>query len=118
MSEFDSEVHLDTHHPLSPSGTFPAAEVEACIRAVLDAEHAAQQVLRPHAASACEPEVDSLVVVEVICAIEETFAIGLPESIAPRGGYADVEACVSALMAEAQVVWTKSSKKEVEAHHV
>jgi len=108
---------MDAHHLLSPSGTFPAAEVEACIRAALDAEHAAQQVLRPHAASACEPEVDSLVVVEVICAIEETFGISLPESFAPRGGYADVEACVSALMAETQAVWMESSK-EVEAHHV
>jgi acyl carrier protein len=108
---------MDAHHPISPSGAFPGAEIEACIRAALDAEHAAQQVLRPHAASACEPEVDSLVVVEVICTIEETFGISLPESSAPRGGYADVEACVSALMAETQSVWTETSK-EVEAHHV
>lgn len=108
---------MDSHHPILPSGAFPAAEVEACIRSALDAEHAAQQVLRPHAASACEPEVDSLVVVEVICAIEETFGISLPESFAPRGGYADVEDCVSALMAETQAVWMESTK-EVEAHHV
>jgi acyl carrier protein len=108
---------MGTHHPLSPSGAFPAADIAVCIRTALDAEHAAQQVLRPHAASACEPEVDSLVVVEVICAIEETFGISLPESFAPRGGYIDVETCVSALMAETQAVWMESSK-EVEAHHV
>jgi acyl carrier protein len=108
---------LDTHHPISGSAAFPAAEVETCIRAALDAEHAAQQVLRPRAASACEPEVDSLVVVEVICAIEEFLGVNLPASFAPRGGYADVEACVSGLLSEARAVWMESSKA-VEAQHV
>jgi acyl carrier protein len=108
---------MNAHHPISPSGVFPTAEIEACIRAALDAEHAAQQVLRPRAASACEPDVDSLVVVEVICVIEETFGINLPASFAPRGGYPNVEACVSGLVAEAHAVWMESSK-EVEVQHV
>jgi acyl carrier protein len=107
---------LDTH-PISSLGAFPAAEVESCIRAALDAEHAAQQVLQPRAASACEPEVDSLVVVEVICAIEEFLGVSLPASFAPRGGYEDVEACVSGLLSETRAVWIELSMK-VEAHHV
>jgi hypothetical protein len=63
---------LDAHHSFSLSGAFTAAEIEACIRAALDAEHPAQQVLRPHGQRP-EPKVDSLVIVEVICAIEETW---------------------------------------------
>jgi hypothetical protein len=108
---------LDTHHPISKNGDFPAAEVEICIRTALDAEHAAQQVLRPRAASACEAEVDSLVVVEVICAIEQFLGISLPASFAPRGGYEDFEACVSGLLSETRAVWIELSKK-VEAQHV
>lgn len=108
---------MDAHHPISLSGAFPAAEIEACIRAALDAEHLNQQVLRPHAASACEPEVDSLVVVEVICAIEEVLGISLPPSFAPRGGYPTIEACVSGLMAEARAI-LKGSSGEVETDHV
>jgi len=86
---------LDAHHSFSLSGAFLAAEIEACIRATLDAENPAQQVLRPRAASACEPGVDSLAIVEVICAIEETFGISLPAGFASLGSYPDVEASVS-----------------------
>jgi acyl carrier protein len=106
MSELQTEVRLAAS--LFPvSGDFPAAEVEACIREALDAERGAQAVLRERVPSACEPEVDSLVAVEVICAIEEALGIDLPATFAPRGGYDDVEACVSDLVAKTRVVWTE-----------
>ena len=108
---------MDTLHPISISGVFPAAAVETCIRATLDAELAAQQVLRLRAASACEPEVDSLVVVEVICAIEEFLGVNLPASFAPRGGYENVEACVTGLVSETRAVWIELTEKG-EAQHV
>lgn len=95
---------------------FPTEDVETCIRDALEAEQAAQQVLRPHASSACEPEVDSLVVVEVICAIEEMLGITLPPSFVPRGGYDDVEACVSELLEEARAVWKDSVQQSEEEH--
>jgi len=82
---------LDAHHSFSLSGAFPAAEIEACIRAALDAEHPAQQVLRPHG-QRLEPDVDSLAIMEMICAIEETFGISLPAGFASLGSYPDVEA--------------------------
>jgi acyl carrier protein len=105
------------HTPAPITGHFPAAEVEACIREALHTEHGVQQVLRPKARSACEPEVDSLVVVEVICAIEELLGVTLPTSFAPRGGYDGIEACVSDLVSETRAVWVELVK-EAEEHHV
>src|SRR5262245_55644082 len=97
------------------SGPFPATKVEKCIRTALDVELAAQQVLRPRAASACEPEVDSLVVVELICAIEKFLGISLPPNFIPRGGYQSVEECVSELLAETQAAWN-AALGVIEAH--
>lgn len=105
------------HHSVAVSGAFPETKVEKCIRDMLDIQHAAQQVLRPSAASACEPEVDSLVVVEIICAIEALLGMSLPTSFTPRGGYDGVEACVSDLLSETRAVWVELSK-EVEAEDV
>lgn len=65
--------------------------------------------------STCEPEIDSLVVVEVICAIEEILGVSIPPTFIPRGGYDDLEACVSDLLAEARSVWVSLAKKE--EHH-
>ncbi len=99
-----------------PGGSFPAREVKACIREALDAEQSAQQSLRPRAASACAPEIDSLVVVEVICAIEELLGVTLPTSFAPRGGYDNVDACVDDLLAQTRGVWVELRKQEEEHH--
>jgi acyl carrier protein len=65
--------------------------------------------------STCEPEIDSLVVTEVICAIEEILGASIPPTFIPRGGYDDLEACVSDLLAEARSVWVSLAKKE--EHH-
>lgn len=108
---------MSVHASIPTGGRFPAREVETCIREALNAEYDAQQLLRPRAGSACEPEVDSLVVIEVICAIEELLGVTLPTSFAPRGGYDDVEACVSDLLSETHAVWVEIIKQE-EEHHV
>jgi hypothetical protein len=116
MSEFKTEVPLGFQSRFPIVDRFPTRDVEVCIRQALDAEQSAQQVLRPRAGSACEPEVDSLVVIEVICAIEELLGITLPTSFAPRGGYEDVEACVTDLLAETHAVWAELVKQK-EDHH-
>ena len=99
------------------AGAFPEATIEACIRDALAIANDSQQLLRPMVASACEPEVDSLVVVEVMCAIEQLLGVVLPTSFVPRGGYDDIEACVSDLVFQARAVWVELVK-EVEEHHV
>jgi acyl carrier protein len=90
--------------------SFPARDIERRIRDALAEQAGAQSALR--ATSACEPEIDSLVVVEIICAIEEILGVSLPASFAPRGGYQDAEACVADLLAETRAVWVDLVKEE------
>jgi acyl carrier protein len=105
----------------SQSAVFPAAEVEACIRESLADQAADQAVLRPGSAQqigtvrSWEPEIDSLVAVEVVCAVEELLGIELPRTFSPKGGYANADACVNDLIAEAKVVWAEATK-EKETH--
>jgi acyl carrier protein len=115
-SEFGTDGPLSIHSQLPAAGGFPARDVEACIREALNTEQGAQQILRPHAVSACVPEIDSLVVVEVICVIEELLGVTLPTSFAPRGGYDDVEACVADLLAQSRGVWVELKKRREEHH--
>jgi acyl carrier protein len=97
---------------------FPADEIEACIRDAVASQAADQALLRPHVAVAAaaggswEPEIDSLVVVEIICSIEELIGIPLPASFAPRGGYHSVDECVEDLVSATQSVWIAHNKEE------
>jgi acyl carrier protein len=110
---------MDTLVKNSPSAIFPSAEVEACIRNAL-ADQGAQALLRPGRASTAtpvaprswEPEIDSLVVVEVICAVEELLGITLPASFCPEGGYDSVDACINDLMSETQATWNAVTKEK------
>jgi acyl carrier protein len=104
----------------SRSVVFPAAEVEACIRDALADQAADQAVLRPGRATTVtpivprswEPEIDSLVVVEVICAVEELLGIEIPATFSPKGGYDDAEACINDLLSEAKAAWTEATKEK------
>lgn len=99
----------------TPDLSFPSTDVEACIRDALDQQLGAQVVLRPRVPSACEPEIDSLVVVEIICAIEEIIGVSLPPTFAPRGGYENAEVCVADLLAATRTVWDALVKEK--EHH-
>ncbi|WFU14406.1 acyl carrier protein [Bradyrhizobium sp. CB3481] len=98
---------------------FPAAQVEACIRDALILQAADQAILRLHVPATTGivpgpswgPEVDSLVAVEIICAVEEMLGLKLPATFSPRGGYDCAEACVNDLMSQAQMVWEQSMKE-------
>jgi acyl carrier protein len=111
---------MDTLVKNSPSTVFPSAEVEACIRDALADQGADQALLRPGRASTTtpvapqswQPEIDSLVVVEVICAVEELLGITLPATFAPQGGYDGIDACVNDLMSETQATWNSVTKRE------
>lgn len=106
---------MGVHTKIPTVPGFPAQDIERCIRDTLADQAGAQNVLRPRPVSACDPEIDSLVVVEIIVAIEELLGVSLPPSFSPRGGYEDTEACVADLMAETRAVWTEIVKEE--QHH-
>ncbi|WP_369726349.1 hypothetical protein AB8Z38_18150 [Bradyrhizobium sp. LLZ17] len=97
------------------SAAFPAMQVEACIRDTLAVQAADQAILRPRVpqipgivpATSWEPEIDSLVAVEVICAVEELLGIKLPATFSPKGGYDSAEACVNDLLCEASAAWNQ-----------
>lgn len=101
------------------AAVFPAAQVEACIRDALSHQAADQAILRPHGSTtpgivpgaSWEPEVDSLVAVEIICVVEETLGLKLPATFSPRGGYDTAEACVNDLMSQAKAAWEQSTKE-------
>ena len=106
---------MGVHRKITTDLSFPADEIERCIREALADQASAQSTFRPRRTSACEPEIDSLVVVEIICVIEEILGISLPASFAPRGGYEDAEACVADLIAETRAVWNVLVKEK--QHH-
>lgn len=103
------------HTPFEPNKSFPAGDVESCIRGALNAQAGVQSVVRPRTVSACEPAIDSLAVVELICVIEEILGVSLPPTFCPRGGYDDVEACVAALLEVTLAVWVDLVKEK--EHH-
>jgi acyl carrier protein len=87
---------------------FPQHEVEACIREALAEQVSTQGTILPHAKKSSrpwEPEIDSLVVVEIMCAVEELLNVKLPATFAPKGGYASTEACVKELVSQAKAAW-------------
>jgi acyl carrier protein len=94
---------------------FPRAAAEASLRSALAIQAADQAVLRdrepaaPLARASWEPEIDSLVVVELICAVEEQIGLTLPISFAPKGGYDTAEGCIRDLLAKTEAVWNKQS---------
>ena len=115
MSDYWSEASVVIPTPYKPGASFPARVVETKIREALNEQAATQSVLRPRPVSACEPAIDSLVVVEIICAIEEAIGISLPPTFSPRGGYDTVEACVTGILDATRAVWVEIVKEK--EHH-
>jgi acyl carrier protein len=111
VSEIWTDRDMATSLRLPLRVAFPCAAVEARLRAALATQAADQAVLRdrptppPLARPAWEPEIDSLVVVELICAVEEQLGLKLPISFAPRGGYNSADDCVRDLLAKTEAVW-------------
>jgi acyl carrier protein len=99
------------------SSVFPDAAVEACIRDALSDQAKDQVILRPTAVASSssirswEPEIDSLVAVEIACAVEELLGIDLPPTFSPKGGYDSAEACINDLMAQAKAAWADATKE-------
>jgi acyl carrier protein len=99
---------------------FSRAAVEARLRAALATQAVDQAVLRdrpspaPLVRSAWEPEIDSLVVVELICAVEEQLGLGLPTSFAPQGGYNSAEECIRDLLTKSEAVWNQRNSGGVD----
>ncbi len=93
---------------------FPAAEVEACLRdelleaAAMEAElHGTPWPAEAAAKGAVSINVDSLVVVEILCAVEPVLGFDLREGLVRAGGYWSVDQAVGHLMPRIEQEWHK-----------
>lgn len=92
--------------------SFPAEAIEACLRdaiamAAVDRKGIPDTGAGPGAPASAEwePEVDSIVALEAILAVEAEFGIELPDDVVPPGGYADLEECVGSMLRAARAAF-------------
>ncbi len=93
---------------------FPAAEVEAALRTELlqtiETEAAIQGIALPTDAAgqaAASIQIDSLVVVDIILAVEPLVDFELPDSVVRAGGYRSVNEAIGHLMPGIAKEWQK-----------
>ena len=93
---------------------FPTAAVEADLRfeliEAIKAEAMIKGVTLPASPSAIAQspfQVDSLIVVSILCVIEPLVGFELPESVVRTGGYATVEQAVGHLLPRIEAEWKK-----------
>jgi hypothetical protein len=98
--------------------TFPAAQIESQLRAQLAAEAKVQAQLRGtgsgpslRRSSKAEPEIDSLVAVEVLTVIESFVPFELPESLIRPGGYTSVNDFINDLLPKVNNRWLDHKRK-------
>jgi len=90
---------------------FPVQLLEAAIRD----EIAAAINDRPTPPGAWEPEIDSLVMVRVICRIEEEIAVELPDDVMPQGGFDGADHCVAVVMNACRERWNANQPVKEDA---
>lgn len=102
--------------PVSSSAIapFPLAAVEADLRneliEVVKAEAAIKGVALPPvpAAIGTTPfQIDSLVVVSILCVVEPLLGVELPDSVVRTGGYGSVDQALAQLVPRIEAYWKK-----------
>lgn len=103
-----------------PAGiaTFPATRIEACLRDELlhAVESAAslkgiQMPSSLEAQSSMSIQIDSLVVVELLCAVEPILDFELKDSVVQAGGYRSIDEAMVHLMPRIEKEWRKHKGK-------
>jgi hypothetical protein len=108
-------MDMTTIAPPAPAlAPFPVAAVEACLRAELieaiKAEASIKGISLPAAPvqiAKAAFQVDSLVVVSILCAVEPIVGFELPESVVRAGGYVSVESALGHLLPRIEKQWIK-----------
>jgi len=102
--------------------TFPAAAIENHLRGLLADEAKVQAQLRGTGtgsgpslkrSSKAEPEIDSLVAVEALTAIEPFVPFELSESLIRPGGYTSVDVFIHDLLPKVNNLWLGHHKRKV-----
>lgn len=108
---------LTTLAPPAPAPVtvpFPAAAVEAGLRAELieavKAEAEIKGITLPAtdaAIAATAFQVDSLVVVSILCTVEPILGVELPDSVVRTGGYGSVDSALAQLLSRIEAQWKR-----------
>lgn len=106
---------MATIAPKAPVQTsFPAAAVEACLRDELVETIKSIAGLKglslppaPGQIATTPVQIDSLVCVDILCAIDPIVGFELPERVVRSGGYSSIEAAIKHLVPRIQVEWSK-----------
>jgi hypothetical protein len=102
--------------PASPakSALFPKAAVEVCLRDELietvKAEAGIKGIALPSAPADVVKtffQVDSLVVVSILCTVEPIVGFELPDSVVRTGGYASVDSALAHLLPRIEAQWIR-----------
>ena len=102
--------------PASPAKAvpFPKAAVEACLRdeliETIKAEAGVKGVALPTAPADIAKisfQVDSLVVVSILCTVEPIVGFELPDSVVRAGGYDSVDSALAHLLPRIEAQWIK-----------
>lgn len=112
---------LTTQTEQISADTFQADAVEAALRDALISNVQDQATLYgvelPELLSDVSKQsvsIDSLIVVEILCAVEPLVGSELPQKLVKEGGYASVDQAVENLMPKIEKVWQKNRKGKVE----
>lgn len=102
----------------TPLAAFPKAAVQACLSKELIAAVQSIAAVKgiklpatPSAAAGAAIDVDSLVVVSILCAVEPIVGMELPESVVRTGGYSSVQLAIDHLVPRIEAHW--ASKKGI-----
>jgi len=104
-TELDDKLHIKV---------FPLAAVQSCLLAELTLLAEAEARVRgleppkaPPALLKMAIPLDSLSVVDVLCAVEPVIGFELRESLVRTGGYGSIEAAMDHLLPRLEATWTK-----------
>ncbi|WP_299877978.1 hypothetical protein [uncultured Sulfitobacter sp.] len=113
---------LTTQTEQISTDTFQAAAIEAALRDALISNVQDQATLYgvelPESLSDVSKQsvsIDSLIVVEILCAVEPLVGSELPQKLVKEGGYASVDQAVENLMPKIEKVWQKNQKGKAKA---
>lgn len=104
-SDLDDKLHIKV---------FPVTAVRSCLLAELTLLAQAEAQVRgleppkaPPALLKMAIPLDSLSVVDVLCAVEPVIGFELKDSLVRTGGYGSIEAAMDHLLPRLEAVWTK-----------
>jgi len=106
---------MATIAPPTPTTTaFPRVAVEACLRDELIetlrsmAKIKGVAVPSNHAQMATmSVQIDSLVCVDILCAVEPIVKFELPEKVVKAGGYGSIDAAIAHMLPRIEAEWNK-----------